>query len=52
MTSRTSLFAVVLLLASLDARGADLVSNEKIVKEITLGIAGTLFIDNPSGDIG
>lgn len=51
MTSRTSLFAVVLLLASLDARGADLVSNEKIVKEITLGIAGTLFIDNPSGDI-
>jgi DUF4097 and DUF4098 domain-containing protein YvlB len=42
----------VLLLVSLDARaGKDLVSNEKIVKEIPLGMAGALFIDNPVGDI-
>jgi DUF4097 and DUF4098 domain-containing protein YvlB len=50
MTARNSLVAVVLL-ASLGARAADLVSNEKIERQIPLSQAGSLFIDNPSGDI-
>lgn len=53
MTARNSLIAVVLLLAALDAsgQGKDLVSSEKIVKEIQLGVAGSLFVENPSGDV-
>jgi DUF4097 and DUF4098 domain-containing protein YvlB len=50
MTPRNLLIAAVVL-ASLNASGANVTSSEKIVKEIPLGIAGSFWIDNPTGDI-
>jgi DUF4097 and DUF4098 domain-containing protein YvlB len=50
MRLRHSFSAVALLLA-FGASGANLTSNEKIVKEIPLDLAGSFWVDNPSGDI-
>jgi DUF4097 and DUF4098 domain-containing protein YvlB len=50
MNPRNYLIAAVVL-ASLNASGGNVTSSEKIVKEIPLGIAGSFWIDNPTGDI-
>jgi DUF4097 and DUF4098 domain-containing protein YvlB len=50
MRLRHSFSAVALLLA-FGASGANLTSNERIVKEIPLDLAGSFWVENPSGDI-
>jgi DUF4097 and DUF4098 domain-containing protein YvlB len=52
MRVRTTIAAVLLLVATTVAYGANGVSSsEKIVKEIPLDLAGSFWIDNPTGDI-
>lgn len=51
MTIRHSFAAAILILCAVEARAAQVSSNEKITRELPIYLGGSLVLDNPVGDV-